>query len=459
MVDEIDLIAEIEERILEKIKEMEPSTSPVKLMSERKIAKMLTVPQSRVHQAIQRLIHQGVLYSRQGAGTYINIDGISEFNHEMEDFLYDTAVPHTKELQTIKLLVCGVPSNKLWDKLFADFHDEYPFVEIDANRISERDIDDISYDIIIHSTYDMMVNRQHFRPIDIADLTACGTDIDKLCPDILDVCKVDGELLGMPITRTTAVLYANTALMEKYGITAGNIVDSYDMLRIGAELEKETGGEIRGTRYLGFIYQSLLEGIMFENIGNNRVTFDTEKVSWLLETIKPLIKKHQMKVEPLPQTAAFMRGEYLFFQDFLSTYTYLQQSNLPIEPIPVPKKTDGASCEWMYLGSINRDSKHHFEATLLLSYLSGYKAQKQLYSITPQWLSVNRDILELQEKNTPFIQGAVNFDFNKKSYYTQTDVDIWQFTYKLHIELAKYFMNLQSLKQTIQTLTYFKKEV
>ena len=63
-------------------------------------------------------------------------------------------------------------------------------------------------------------------------------------------------------------------------------------------------------------------------------------------------------------------------------------------------------------------------------------------------------MMYLQQESPIFPAGTVEFDFDLRSYYPQTDSEIWKATFKLHVEVAKYFLNLRSLDNTIEAMKY-----
>lgn len=457
VIADADIVYEVEDRILtEIIQKVPPTETNVRLLSERKIAEMLSVPQSRVHQAIGRLAKRGFLFTKRGAGTYIDMTAINK--REPDSFLdsnHDSFhFPNLASLKAVKLHVHGVPCNKFWYKIINAFTDKYPFVEVEASAIndnSSESVKDAPCDILLHKTYELNLNHKNFLPIDFSIMHECEFNQDDLCSGILDSCKVNDELLGIPVLRNTAITYVNKDIMNRYGISETSINKSFDIFRQGDIIERESGGNIFGVRYMNFIYHSMTEGILLER-KNDKYVFDSTKMKHFLETIKPFIKKHHFKIDALLQTEAFIKGDYLFFPDFSSSYPYMQQSKDRLEAIHIPKPSDGISSEWMYLGSISKKTENIFEAHLFLSYLCGRDAQMMFNENAPHWLSVRKDMLDLQRQNSVFPENTVDYDFDIRSYYTQTNSKTWEATFKAHIEVAKYFLTLRSLENTIESL-------
>ena len=274
MIAVADLVAEVEKRILTEIVQKASRTNKkVRLLSERKIAEMLTVPQSRVHKAIGRLVKQGYLYTKQGNGTYISetddtpdIDTDDWIDLDQDVFHF----PDQAGMKAVKLHVHGVPGNKYWYKLLNSFSEKYPFVEVLASSVSEDDVDDIKdvpCDVVLHKTYELNLHQDMFIPVNYDIMQECGFSEDELCPGILDSCTINGNLMGVPLLRTTAVTYANEDIMNKYGIRKKDITDSYDIFKLGDKIESESNGDIFGMRYVNFIYHSMTEGISFQRKG------------------------------------------------------------------------------------------------------------------------------------------------------------------------------------------------
>ena len=369
MIQVIDKISEIEEKILTGIKKS--SSNPHKsnrLLSERKLAELYSIPRTQVREAVKRLIKKKYLYNIPGSGTYINKGPkeveIKEISHNMFSF------PNFGGLETVKIRVKGLPQDHAWQKVIKLFYEKYPFVELTDSEDGE------TYDLVFNKTFELNTNSEDFSEIDIELIKRQGFVKSELCPDILKSCEVNGKLLGIPILRTTASLYANKKLMEEYGITEEQINDCDDIFKLGEIVEEKSNGEVMGTRYLGFIYHAALEGLDMERDGN-KINFNSEKARHLLEKIKPYITKRHL-TNPDSQLSALINDKCLFYPDFLAIYPELKNSNSNLILINLPHKKDGFSCEWMYLGAIPKNAANKEESKFIIDFPCQFPSSKSL---------------------------------------------------------------------------------
>ena len=450
MIEVIDQISEIEEKILREIKKNTPNKHKSnRLLSERKLAELYSIPRTQVREAVKRLIKKKYLYNIPGSGTYINKGPkkveIKEISNNMFSF------PNLGGLETVKIKVKGLPQDYAWEKVIKLFTEKYPFVEV----VADEDQDDAAADVVFNKTYELNMNRERFSEIDTDLMKKQGFNESDLCPNILKSCEVNGKLLGIPVLRTTSSLYANAELMEEYGIKEEQIKDCDDIFKLGDMVEEKSNGEVIGARYLGFIFHAALEGVVMEREGD-KINFDSEKVKYFLEKIKPYIKKRHL-TNPDSQLADFVNDKCLFYPDFLAIYPGLKENNSNLIPIHIPHKKDGFVCEWMYLGAIPENAANKEEASLLLAFLASAKAQRVFVEHAPYWLSVRSDILEKQKKTLPLQEQMIDFDI--RSYYPQLDTVLWKTGPKINMELAKYFMGMQNLDEAIEKIKHCCKQV
>ena len=442
MIQVIDKISEIEEKILTGIKKSSSNAHKSnRLLSERKLAELYSVSRAQVREAVKRLIKKKLLYNIPGSGTYINNGqdrvAVKKPNYSMFSF------PDIGELETVKIRVKGLPQGQAWEKVIKLFTEKYPFIELAAG-------DDDDVDVVFNKTFELSMKHEDFCEMNTVLLNKQGFIESELCPNILKSCEVNGKLLGIPILRTTAGLYANKKLMEEYGITSEQINDCDDIFKLGDMVEEQSNGKVIGTRYLGLIYHAALEGVAME-CDRDKINFNSEKVRCFLEKIKPYIKKRHL-TNPDSQLSDFINDKCLFYPDFLAIYPSLKESNSNLEPINMPCKRDGFACEWMYLGSIHKNAQNPEEASLLLAFLTGTEAQEVFIEHLPYWLSVRTDILDEQKKILPLPEKMIDFDI--RSYYSQLDSRMWEAGPKINREVAKYFVNMQNLDETIEKIKH-----
>ncbi len=452
MIEVTDKISELEEEILKEIKnKTHVGNKTVRLLSERRLAELYSVPRAQVREAIKRLIRKNYLYNIPGSGTYINHQGCEpeakEINISKPKKISDSKmlhISHIGALETQKLRVKCLPEEREWKELIKLFMAEYPFISVttDCN-------DDEPFDLIINKTYELNIDHDKFAEVDLEQLSRLGFSADELIPGALDSCKVGGKLLGVPLLRTTSCLYANAEHMEKYGITADQIKSGYDIFKLGAMVEKQSGGDIIGSDYLGFIYHAALEGLTLYR-ERDSIGFDTDKFKAFINGIKPYIRKHHLSRKPTLHLSDFMAGKSLFCPNFWSIYPDMKSNNPKTTTINLPLEKDGFLCEWMHLGAIPKESKHTEEANLLLAFLSGKKAQSLLTDDTPCWLAVRNEVIEEQKKRLSLPEKTLDFD--ARSYYPQLDPMIWWTGPQINTILAKHFTGLMDLNDAIEQI-------
>ena len=443
MLEVIDHISEIEEKILNEIKQSSSNKNiSTRILSERKLAELYSIPRTRVREALKRLIKKNYLYKKPGSGTYLNYNYDKTKKIPTKRNLF--AFPNMGGIEAVRLNIKGLPDDDGWKYVIDLFMAKFPFIEV-ITEVEDKEAEKTAYDVVFLKTFELYQGYEEFSEVNTGQFKKQGFNENQLCPGILKSCEVNGKLLGMPILRTTACLYANKKLMKAYGITEEEIKDCYDIFKFGGLVEKQSDGEIMGARYLGFIFHAALEGLDM-SYEKGLIGFDEDKVKSLLKNLKPYIKKRHI-VNPDSQLSALLADQCLFYPDFLAIYPDLKEHKANLVPLHLPCKPDGFFCEWMYLGAIPMASKNKEEANLLLSFLTSAEAQRILIEKAPFWLSVRNDILEGQRKYLPLPAARVQFDI--RSYYSQMNAVLWKAGPLINMELAKYFMDIVDLDEAL----------
>ena len=453
MIIDVDPVKQIEEQILEEI--IKGNYKPhQKLLSERKLAEKFNTTPARVHRALQNLVKKGYLYTKIGHGTFV------KGKHPEESAKVDYSVSpfniHLPHLPVYKKIKVAIPIGdephqvKMWRKVLNAFRKEHPFIDLEVNFAA---MENKGYDLIFLGPYQLRLQYKELFPLEEL-LEKNGIKEEELCKDILKLGKVEGILLGIPILRNPAIVSVNNDLLEKYGLKAEEIKKPGDLLRIGDIVEKKSRGEVMGTRYLGFIYHGAMYGIDIKR-EEKKVIFDKERVRKFLEETKPYIKRHHFKSHHETGERLFLEGRYAIYPHFYAIYQLEKESKFRLSPIPFPLEKGGFGCEGMLMGCVPRESRHREEAILLLRFLVSKEGQRIFVGDSPNWLSVRKDVLEEQRKNSPFPEGALLYDFDLRSYYSQVDPVIFkEYATKLNTEAGKFFTGLQGIEETLEKLEY-----
>lgn len=95
------LYAQIRDAIREDVQsgEIKPGE---KLLSENELAEMYGVSRMTIRQAISELINEGILYSRQGVGTFVSNSHLSRMYTHLTNFLEDNDCSCKAELKLIR---------------------------------------------------------------------------------------------------------------------------------------------------------------------------------------------------------------------------------------------------------------------------------------------------------------------------------------------------------------------
>jgi len=454
LIVDIDPVEEIEEKIQEEITSGNYKPHQ-KLLSERKLAEKLNTTPSRVHRAIQKLVEKGYLYTKVGYGTFVS-EGEKENTVTLEETTssLDVHFPHLPIYKTIEVSIpVGNEPDQvdMWKKVLNAFSNKHPFMELKADFEPKRNK---KHDVFFISLYQLGSQYQNILPLDSEFLSKYEINEDKLCEDILKLGTVNGTLFGIPILRNPALVSVNKDILEKYGLKEEEIKKPGDLFRVGDIIEKRSRGRVMGTRYLGFIYHGAMYGIDIRREGN-RLIFDEEKVKKFLEETKPYIKRHHFKSHYDTHKGLFVEGRYAIYPHFYNLYPLERESRYTLSPIRFPVEEDGFGCEGMFMGCIAKESKHKEEALLLLSFLISEEGQRIFVRHSPNWLSVRKDVLKDQKRNSPFPEGALLYDFDTRSYYSQVDPLIYvEYWAKLNTETGKFFLGLQGVEETIEKLKY-----
>ncbi|WP_185974767.1 extracellular solute-binding protein [Deinococcus detaillensis] len=79
-----------------------------------------------------------------------------------------------------------------------------------------------------------------FRPLP----AAAGRQVQDMLPSVLNYYRVGGQLYGLPFNTSSPVLYANTSLLRKAGITADHLPDTLEALTTTCATLKRTARSV-----------------------------------------------------------------------------------------------------------------------------------------------------------------------------------------------------------------------
>ncbi len=454
LIIDIDPIEEIEEKIQAEI--IAGNYKPhQKLLSEKKLAEKLNTTPTRVHRAVQKLVEKGYLYTEVGRGTFVSAgEGhyLPVFNQAVSPF--DIHLPHLPIYKTLRVSIpIGEDPRQveMWEKVLEAFREKHPFLELEANfEVKE----DKRCDVLFTGPYQLRSQYEDMLPLNGEFLSKHEVNEGELCEDILELGTVNDTLFGIPVLRNPALVSVNKDILEQYGLKRDEIKKPGDLFRVGNIIEERSGGKVMGTRYLGFIYHGAMYGIDIKREGD-KLIFNKERVRKFLEETKPYIKRHHFKSPYDTHEGLFLEGRYAIYPHFYNTYQLEKGSRYRLSPIPFPVAEEGFGCEGMFMGCVTRESKHQEESLLLLSFLISKEGQRIFVEHSPNWLSVRKDILEYQKRNSFFLPGSILYDFDIRGYYSQMDPLIFtEYAARLNTEAGKFFMGLQGGEETIERFEY-----
>jgi ABC-type glycerol-3-phosphate transport system substrate-binding protein len=251
------------------------------------------------------------------------------------------------------------------------------------------------------------------------------------------------------VLRSPALITVNAAVLKKYGILQKEIVKPVDLFRVGSIVEEKTKGSIPGITYRGFSYHAALYGIVIKRKGE-MIEFDVERMQKFLRETKPFIKKHHFKTYPAAGKEIF-REKHCIHPHFWHSYPSERENNPSMIPIRVPLETNGFGIEGMLVASLREGNPLKEETSLFLSFMTSREGQTTLVKKSPNWLSVRNDVLEEQERNSPFPEGSVLYGFDPRSSHWQVDPALFKdYARKVNTETGKFFLDLQDMDKTIE---------
>ncbi len=479
MIAAIDPIAELTGKIRKEIA-MNKYAPGQKLLSERKLAKLYKTTPNRVHRAIQQLVRAGELEVKTGNGTFIKQPEkkITELDYpaasanqekietgesartsagnlsspELYQFFDVLAAPGADTLKIFIAAGNDASQRQLWLWALKCFHEIYPF--IDAEVDFGLDIPEKGYDLILLSPLAMRKHRNEIMPIPSDLLDNAGIANTNFVPGAFNVGQIGSEQCGVPLLRTPTVIYANRKYLSEYGIFAEKLHKPLDMMKAADTIEKKSEGKVLGIRYFGFSSHAAMYGIVMEAGGDNLFHFDRKKMIKFLSEFKPCIKHHNLKPYWKISFDLFLEGRYAIFPDFLFRFPAVAESSSEFALLNYPRMQDGFAHESMILGCIGKTCQDVETVLLLLKYLSGKSAQREIVKNNPHWLSVIPETLAEQKDNSPFPSGSVVYDFDPRSYYSQTNPAMLRgkYTSAFNTEIAKFFSNVHDMETTISNL-------
>lgn len=306
----------------------------------------------------------------------------------------------------------------------------------------------------------------------------------ELLDGVLDVARYDGRLKAFPVLRSKQVIMANPGLLAKYGVSLGDIRTPADIFRVGARIEEQSGGLIRGCNFLSTVANAMPYGVDFQYSGQ-RMRWDEGRMRTFLSAVKPFIKPHHIIEMNSFSRTLFIQGKQAMQQAFLYEYDELKvgfgavpmqlrrQGRQPKQTaggppltfktfpqichmsqrsdiIPWPTTAGGFVGECFFLGMIRRDSQAKKEAFELLAHVVSAEGQRIFAGHTPLWLSVHREALRQQEAASPFPEGSVSYPFEYHSYrHLRDPLRYSQFAVKFNSAAVAFFLGRQTLDQTI----------
>jgi DNA-binding transcriptional regulator YhcF (GntR family) len=462
-----DPVAETEQRILEWIRASDCRPHQ-KIVSERALAGSLKTSISHVHYALGKLRQKGHVYAWARKGWYVSEQGASlgggamaeeaqevSRTHGAPPTLWSIAVPR---LPSHKALAVAVPVGNdpvqvaMWQRLFAAFESDFPFLQVQAD-FDARPVS-MDADVSLVSPAPVREEAEAIVPLDEAVMAKAGMVASNLCEGILELGRPvkGGDLLGVPVLRTTTMLAANRRLLAEHGLADEPVADAGDLFRLGARLEDNSLGSVLGVNYPGASHYAGLYGVdMWEKDG--AVTFDRKWLATFLSQVKPFMRPHHFTLRAEGAWERFLDNRFGLFCWYSSVYPHMRDRVEGFALLRMPLGEGGFVPESATVGVVPKSSKRPDEAMLLLGFLASEKAQTLLTESAPHWLSVHAAVLRRQEQASPFPEGAIQFGYDRRCFFTQLNPRMyWEYNNKLNSESAKFFSGLQELEETLDRL-------
>ncbi|MBI4026904.1 MAG: GntR family transcriptional regulator [Verrucomicrobia bacterium] len=466
-----DPVGEIEQAIRESMR-AGGCAPQQRILSRRNLARWLRTRESRVQQAIARLEKKGYLRARRGSGVYVT-DKVWDANGARAmaparasasaaapaPVLPISFFPHVPIFKRLRIEIGGWEDprqSRMWQRALDAFHRETPFVTLEP--CSQFSAPDETCELRIQSIMFLRDAAKSFTLLSADALAKGGMQPERLCDGLLDLGRADGspELKGIPLLRTTAILVFNHHLFRRHRLNEDEIQTPLDFFRAGSAMEEKSRGRVAGFNYLGCQHFCTFYGIEVRAEGE-RYRFDRARMARFLAELKPHIRhKHLetvqiVQIETMKQLAENGLGiccTYLYLQPWL-----VERMGPAVGFLKLPLEPRGFVSESICVGAIPQGAKHAEETMLLISFLASERGQSLLVEQNPEWLSVDRQVLEKQKAVSPFPPGAVVYEFDPRSHYTQVSRRMYhEFVGMANTETAKFFLGLQGLEETLDKL-------
>jgi hypothetical protein len=442
-----------------------------RILSQRKLAERFGVPPVRVYRAIARLKKRGYLYARRGSGVFLGerapAKPASGFTDEpaasprpLEAALDGPsfAPPHVPLFKTLRLSFpaqASATEMRMWGRGIAAFRREFPFLRIETDcRAAQTPA---ACDVAFITPWTMRARPADFAPLKTAHLRQGGLSAERLIEGILALGRLSHArgLFGLPLLRTTTLLAADRQLLETCDLTAASVQTPSDLFRIGAAMEAAGGSRVMGFNFVGYAHYGAFYGVDFRE-RNGGFAFDRDRMTRLLLDLKPHIRPHHFDESQNSAEATlrrFLQGKLGFLCYYWHQYPALQRAGSRLSLVKLPVLDGGYVGEGAALGCVPRTAAHKEEAMLFLGFLASEAAQTLLVAEAPHWLAVHAGVLQKQETASPFPPGSIVYRFDPRPYCTPMKPQIgYAHNRKVNTEIAKFFMNLQGLEETLRKI-------
>lgn len=345
---------------------------------------------------------------------------------------------------------------QMWQEVLDSFLKDSPFFEIKTCFDGDNESAALTSDLCFSSPIFFAKNQARWSELD-DHFTRGGAIVEtELCDGIWEVGKLNGRLSGLPVLRATPVILANLEVLAKYRIRPEDLREPVDIFRIGAAIEEQSQGVVRGCGFWSVTQHASPYGVEFRR-ADRRIQFDEGRMRTFFSATKPFVKPHHFVDMYRDRLPLFLTGNQVFYHTFLYMHDELKArvGATPIQAVPWALAPEGFVCESAFMGQINRNTRFPEETRELLAYFVSAAAQRIFARCAPHWLSVRRDVLREQQAASPFPPGSVVYGFNPRNYPIQMDPELFeQYCLKLNSEAARFFLNRQSLDQTIEKLRW-----
>lgn len=282
-----------------------------------------------------------------------------------------------------------------------------------------------------------------------------GVELNAFVDGVLDQGRVapSQELFALPLLRTTTILAVNHRLFERRGLADGPINRPGDWFRIGFSLAEKTGGQLLGFNYCGFHHHGTFYGIVLRE-QDGRWVSDRSRTARFLEDMKPCIRRDQLALQW--SMNQFFDGHLGICCNYLNSYPWIVKRMGPAASLlRLPLEPGGFVTESSFVGAVPPGADSVEEATLLLGFIVSERGQTALVEEHPEWLSVHQAVLAKQKATSPFPEGSVLYEYDRRSVYSQVyprrSFNVhWP---KMETEAAKFYLGLQTLEETLGKMT------